>query len=72
MPLDAPSAAPSDVLTLSEIDRSQLQPVTHVGHARLRIRTSAQISRKLGGLEPDEASRAFAVCRNTNVARETA
>jgi transposase len=59
---------PSDVITLSEIDRSRLQTFVHRGQESARRRTRAQVLLKLGaGWSLEEACAAFDVCRNTAV-----
>ena len=59
---------PSDVITLSEIDRSRLQTFVHRGQESARRRTRAQVLLKLGeGWGLEEVCAAFDVCRNTAV-----
>lgn len=59
---------PSDVLTLSETDRSRLHTFLHTGYASARARTRAQVLLKLGeGWSLPDVCRAFDVCRNTVV-----
>ena len=59
---------PSEVIALSEIDRSRLQTFVHCGQERARRRTRAQVLLKLGeGWSLDKVCAAFDVCRNTAV-----
>ena len=56
----------SDLIVLTELDRSRLQTFVHAGHESARARTRAQVLLKLGeGWSLAEVSRAFDVCRNT-------
>jgi transposase len=57
---------PSDVITLSETDRSRLYMFIHTGQQSARARTRVQVLLKLGdGWCLAEVCRAFDVCRNT-------
>jgi transposase len=59
---------PSDVIRLSETDRSRLQTFVHRGQESARRRTRAQVLLKLGeGWSLAEVCAAFDVCRNTAV-----
>jgi transposase len=59
---------PSDVITLSETDRSRLQTFVHLGQESARRRTRAQVLLKLGaGWSLEAVCAAFDVCRNTAV-----
>ena len=59
---------PSDVITLSETDRSRLQTFVHRGQESARRRTRAQVLLKLGeGWSLEAVCAAFDVCRNTAV-----
>jgi transposase len=63
---ESTSVTTSDQIVLSEVDRSRLQTVVHVGHESARARTRAQVLLKLGeGWSLAEVRRAFDVCRNT-------
>jgi transposase len=67
-PERAATTPSTDVITLSETDRSRLQTVVHTGHTSARVRTRAQVLLKLGaGWSLVEVCRAFDVCRNTVV-----
>lgn len=56
----------SDLLALSETDRSRLYMFIHAGQQSARARTRAQVLLKLGeGWSLAEICRAFDVCRNT-------
>jgi transposase len=59
---------PSDVITLSETDRSRLQTFVHRGQESARRRTRAQVLLKLGeGWSLEAVCAAFDICRNTAV-----
>src|SRR5215469_9328178 len=59
---------PSDVITLSETDRSRLQTFVHRGQESARRRTRAQVLLKLvEGWSLEQVCAAFDVCRNTAV-----
>lgn len=59
---------PSDVIALSETDRSRLQTFVHRGQETARRRTRAQVLLKLGeGWSLEAVCAAFDVCRNTAV-----
>jgi len=63
---ESTSVLSSDLIVLTDLDRSRLQTFVHVGHESARARTRAQVALKLGeGWSLAETCRAFDVCRNT-------